>query len=299
MKTLGLFDSGLLPRDKLISVGLLFLGIMAMYLPSYVGLAKGTWTDSEEMHGPIVLAVAIWAFWNLRFKLLDAQPDRWSSLLGWPLIVLGMVAFFLGKTLDILVLEIGSQILVVAGSLLLLGGIQALRLSVFPLIFLVFMVPLPGNLIDSLTGSLKQVVSVVAENILYYAGYPIARSGVILTVGQYQLLVADACSGLKSMFSLSAIGFLYIYLVEHKSLAKNILLASALLPIAFAANVLRVIVLILVTYYFGDAAGQGFVHDFAGIILFVLSILLLASFDKLISIGASVFKSVKRQPTLS
>jgi exosortase B len=295
MKTLDFPAANQAPRNKLLPIGLLLLGILAMYLPSYVGLARGTWTDSEEMHGPIVLAVAIWAFWNLRFKLLETKPDRWSGLLAWPLIVLGLTAFFLGKTLDILVLEISSQILVVAGSLLLFGGVQALRLSVFPLIFLIFMVPLPGNLIDSLTGSLKQVVSVVAENILYFAGYPIARSGVILTVGQYQLLVADACSGLKSMFSLSAIGFLYIYLVEHKSLAKNILLASALLPIAFAANVLRVIVLILVTYHFGDAAGQGFVHDFAGIVLFVLSILLLASFDKLISLAAPTFNALKRR----
>jgi exosortase B len=295
MKTLDFPAANQAPRNKLLPIGLLLLGVLAMYLPSYVGLARGTWTDSEEMHGPIVLAVAIWAFWNLRFKLLETKPDRWSALLAWPLIVLGLTAFFLGKTLDILVLEISSQILVVAGSLLLFGGVQALRLSVFPLIFLIFMVPLPGNLIDSLTGSLKQVVSVVAENILYFAGYPIARSGVILTVGQYQLLVADACSGLKSMFSLSAIGFLYIYLVEHKSLAKNILLASALLPIAFAANVLRVIVLILVTYHFGDAAGQGFVHDFAGIVLFVLSILLLASFDKLISLAATTFNALKRR----
>jgi exosortase B len=286
-----------LPQAQKIALAVLALGILVLYIPSYIGLANGTWTDSEEMHGPIVLAVAGWAFWNLRFKLLETHAQPSSSVFAWLFIALGLLALFVGRTLDILVLEIGSQILVVAGSALLLGGFSALRLSIFPLIFLFFMVPLPGNLIDSMTGSLKQVVSVVAENLLYTAGYPIARSGVILTVGQYQLLVADACSGLKSMFSLSAIGFLYIYLVEHKSLPKNLLLASALLPIAFVANVIRVIVLILVTYYFGDAAGQGFVHDFAGIVLFVLSILLLAGFDKLLSFIAMVFNAIRTRRT--
>jgi exosortase len=110
--------------------------------------------------------------------------------------------------------------------------------------------------------------------------YPIARSGVMITIGQYQLLVADACSGLRSMFSLSAIGFLYIYLTEHKSFKRNLMLALSLIPIAFLANLIRVMVLILVTYHFGDAAGQGFIHDFAGLGIFVFSVLTLYSFDK-------------------
>ena len=96
----------------------------------------------------------------------------------------------------------------VAGALLLLKGPPALRVAWFAVFYMVFMIPLPGILVDAITGPLKQWVSVIVEGMLYAAGYPIARTGVTMTIGQYQLLVADACSGLNSMFSLSALGTL-------------------------------------------------------------------------------------------
>jgi exosortase len=142
------------------------------------------------------------------------------------------------------------------------------------------MVPLPGVLVDSLTLPLKHAVSVVAEQLLYWAGYPVARRGVVLTVGQYELLVADACSGLHSMFSLSALGLLYLHLVRHTNWVRNALLIVSILPIAFAANILRVLVLVLVTYHLGDAAGQGFLHGSAGIVLFMAALLMLLLLDQ-------------------
>jgi exosortase B len=268
---------------QLASILMLTLGFFAIYLPSYYSLSKTVWSESDEMHGPIVLAVAIWALYSLRGKILSL-PEKPNHFLGWPLLCLGAICFLVGKGLGILVLEIGSQVIVLSACLLLLSGASALRLALFPLVFLVFMVPLPGNLVDSMTGSLKQVVSVIAEQLLYWMGYPIARSGVMLTIGQYQLLVADACSGLKSMFSLSAIGFLYIYLVGYKRKTRNALLIAALLPIAFVANIMRVMVLILVTYHFGDAAGQGFVHDFAGMALFIFAVLVLTAYDSFLGL---------------
>jgi len=102
--------------------------------------------------------------------------------------------------------------------------------------------------------------------------YPIARTGVILSIGQYQMEVANACSGLNSMYSLSAIGILYLYLMRHTSVQRNVILVASLWPIAFLANIIRVIALVLITYYFGDAAGQGFFHGFAGIALFSIAI---------------------------
>jgi exosortase B len=260
----------------------LAFGFLALYIPSYFALSRTVWVDSEEMHGPIVLAVACWALFGLRTKLKE-QLGEGNLWLGLTTLLFGLFLFASGKLLNILVLEIGSQVIVLLACALLIGGWKAVKLIAFPLVFLIFMVPLPGNLIDAITGSLKQVVSVVAEQVLYWAGYPIARSGVIITVGQYQLLVADACSGLKSLFSLSAVGVLYIYLVSHKNRFRNILLAVAIIPIAFIANVVRVIVLILVTYHFGDAAGQGFIHDFAGMALFLLATVALVTFDGLLA----------------
>jgi exosortase B len=269
--------------NSLTPLVILLVGFFALYLPAYWELSNTRWTESDEMHGPIVLAVAAWALWSIKDQLRTTIIDK-PSPLGWIVLAFGLLCFGIGRLLEIQVLAVGSQVFVLAGGLLLLGGWQALKLGVFPLAFLFFAIPLPGNFIDALTGELKQVVSVIAEAILYKAGYPIARSGVMLTIGQYQLLVADACSGLKSMFSLSAIGFLYIYLVKHESFSRNVLLALALIPIAFVANILRVLTLILVTYHFGDAAGQGFVHDFAGIVLFVIAIIVLSVFDALLGL---------------
>jgi exosortase B len=200
-------------------------------------------------------------------------------VIGWVLLVVGLLAYALGRSLEILLLEVGSQIPVMLGALLITQGTRAVRALWFALFFLVFMIPLPGFIVDTATGPLKQYISVIAENVLYAAGYPIARSGVMLTVGPYQLLVADACSGLHSMFSLSAMGLLYLYLMQRTSIARNLIIMAAILPIAFVANVVRVMVLVLVTYHLGDEAGQGFLHGFAGIMLFIIGLLFLFVLD--------------------
>ena len=136
---------------------------------------------------------------------------------------------------------------------------------------------------DGLTGSLKQSVSVIAEQILYLASYPVARNGVVLIIGPYQLLVADACSGINSMFSLSAIGLLYLYLMHRTSWIHNGLILASLLPIAFCANIVRVLLLVLVTYYYGDAAGQGFIHSFSGMVMFVVALIVILLLDAILA----------------
>jgi exosortase B len=163
--------------------------------------------------------------------------------------------------------------------LLVVRGTAALRALWFPLFFFVFMIPIPGILVDSLTGPLKRHVSEIAEQVLYVAGYPIARSGVTLTIGPYQLLVADACSGLNSMYSLTALGLLYLYLMQHRSVLRNLIIGAAILPVAFGANIIRVIFLVLVTYHLGDEAGQGFLHGFSGMVLFIVALGLLFTLD--------------------
>ena len=162
-------------------------------------------------------------------------------------------------------------------------GWAALRAFWFPVLFVAFMVPLPGVFVDALTGPLKQYVSEVTTQILHWAGYPIARSGVIITIGQYQLLVADACSGLNSMFSLSALGLLFMYLTARASLLHNAIMLASILPIAFAANIVRVMALILITYHFGDEAGQGFLHGAAGILLLIVALGILLVLDAVLA----------------
>jgi exosortase B len=258
------------------------LGLMVLYVPTYWTLAHGIWNSDEQAHGPIVLVVALYLIWQHRSVFTQdsiVPPSLGEMAWGWILLVIGLLAYALGRSQDILIFEIGSQIPVILGALLITLGIRAARTLWFALFFLVFMIPLPGFFVDAATGPLKQYISIISENVLYAVGYPIARSGVTLTVGPYQLLVADACSGLHSMFSLSAMGLLYLYLMQHTRISRNLVIMAAILPIAFVANVVRVMVLVLVTYHLGDEAGQGFLHGFAGIMLFVIALLFLFVLD--------------------
>jgi len=258
------------------------LGLLVLYVPTYWMLAHGIWNSEEQAHGPIVLIVTLFLIWQQRALFLadvGTPPTRGQTAIGWTLLVIGLLVYALGRSQDILIFEIGSQIPVILGVLLITLGAKAARALWFALLFLVFMIPLPGFIVDAATGPLKQYISIIAEQVLYAAGYPIARSGVMLTVGPYQLLVADAGSGLHSMFSLSAMGLLYLYLMQRSSVTRNLIIMAAILPIAFVANVVRVMVLVLVTYHLGDEAGQGFLHGFAGIMLFIIGLLFLFVLD--------------------
>ena len=269
--------SAKLPLAWLIAIA----GFAAMYLPLYWWAANGIWETEEQGHGAIVLAVMLWLFWTLRHKI-DQAPAEPAPALGWPLFVVGLFVYFVGRMYDISIFEFASQPLVVAGVLLLLRGTPAIRLAWFPLLYFVFMIPLPGILVDAITGSLKGRVADLVETLLYAAGYPIARSGVILSIGQYQLQVADACSGLHSMFSLSALGTLFMYIMARKSKLHNVIMLAAILPIAFVANVVRVMTLVLITYYLGDEAGQGFLHGAAGMVLMLVALVSLFMLDALL-----------------
>jgi exosortase B len=266
------------------AAALLLLGFAALYLPSYLELARRVWPTDEQGHGPIILALGLWLLYGQRHALsaLPVQPDK---ALGGGLLVIGVLMYALGRTQGMLVFEVLSQHLVVIGLLLLFLGRRAVRLIWFPLFFLLFIVPLPSSLVGSLTAPLKAAVSAVAAKLLYATGYPVARAGVMLSVGHYQLLVADACAGLNSMFTLEALGLLYMNLMRYTSAARNVTLAVLIIPISFAANVTRVLVLVLVTYHFGDAAGQGFVHGFAGMVLFIVGLLLILATDWLLRLA--------------
>jgi exosortase B len=264
------------------------LGLLALYLPVFYEFARTIWQTEEHGHGPIVLAVIVWLLWQKRDDLL--VPGVPALRIGLITLALGLLVYLFGRVHDITILEIAALLPILAGALLALRGWKVLQLMWFPLFFVIFMIPLPSVFVDALTGPLKQYVSEIAEQILYSAGYPVGRTGVTLTVGQYQLLVADACSGLNSMYSLSALGILYLYLARHSSWIHNGLIIASILPIAFAANVIRVLVLVVITYHLGDAAGQGFLHGAAGIVLVMAALAVLLVLD-------SSLRKIFRPPT--
>ena len=257
-----------------------FIGLIALFVPTYVDLARSIWASEAQAHGPIILGVALFFFWR-QHRAIHALPASPASA-GWPAFVFGLLLYILGRSQDILIFEVGSQIVIVGSLLLIIRGWAALRLAWFPLFFMLFMIPLPGAVVDALTLPMKMAVSQVAEHILYAVGYPIARTGVILQIGQYKLLVADACAGLQTLFTLEALGLLYLNLVRHDSLFRNVALAILIVPISFTANVIRVMALTLITYHYGDAAGQGYLHGFAGMVLFISALLLIIGVDSVL-----------------
>ncbi len=259
----------------------ILIGILVLFLPTYYDLDRTLWNSEEGAHGPIVLLVALWFFWKKREVLLS-EVITTQPVLGAGVLFLGILTYAVGRSENILLFEIGSEIIILVGVLLLMRGGQAVIKLWFPLLFLIFMIPLPSSIVDAATGPLKYYISVLVEQLLYLAGYPVARNGVVLTIGTYQLLVADACSGLNSMFSLSAMGILYLYIMQHTSKLRIVLLLLSIWPVAFLANMLRVLILSLITYYLGDEAGQGFLHGFAGIMLFIAALLFLMGLDSLL-----------------
>ena len=254
-------------------------GLAVLYVPSLADLFRGIWSKDEQMHGPIVLGIACWLMYRNWSAMLVASAGKPGSNWGWLFCVFALLLYTVGRSQDILLFEIGSVIWLLLGIILLTHGAAALKAQWFALFFMLFMVPLPGVVVDTVTLPMKMAVSYVAEVVLYNVGYPIGRNGVILQIGQYMLLVADACAGLHTLLTLEALGLLYLNLVRRDSLFRNLGLAILIVPISFAANVIRVMALSLITYHFGDAAGQGFLHGFAGMVLFLSALLLIIGFD--------------------
>lgn len=272
-----------LPAPRQLMLGAMVgLAMGLLYLPTLRDLANGGWATDVLGHSPVVLAVSLWLLWK-RWPAAAGeavpQDGQWA---GWSLVLLALLVYALGRSQAVLTMEAGSLVILISGLVLLFRGRAALREVAFPIFFMLFMVPLPGGFVDAVTQPMKLAVSWVAESILYNVGYPISRTGVILAIGPYQLLVADACAGLHTLFTLEALGLLYLNLVTTASWGRNIALAVLIVPISFSANVIRVIVLTLITYHFGDAAGQGFLHEFAGMVLFISGLILTVMADSLL-----------------
>lgn len=268
-------------RESLRTGWPLLLALLLFILPVYIELSGTLWEEENYSHGPVILLVCIWLFWREWPRFL-ALPSEGQPIWGGLLLFAAGLLFLVGRSQAIPLLELPGQIVMLLGLILLFKGWSGARVYWFALLFMLFLVPIPGLLLYSLTHVLKQQVSVMAESILFYLDYPIAREGVTLTIGQYQLLVADACSGMNSIIALSALGLLYLFLNPRSDWVRVMIILLMIIPIAVVANLIRVMALILITYYFGDEAGQGFVHSLAGILLFACSLTLIYMLDNLL-----------------
>lgn len=251
-------------------------------VPTFYRLGVQVWSRDIGAHGPIVLATGLWLLWR---RLPDMTAEAKPGPL--PLTILGILVslpiYAFGRAYDVISMEAAGLYGFAISLLHDRFGLWTLARNWFPLLYLGLLLPLPGWMIDQFTAPLKLLVSMLSFGIVEPMGVPIVREGVTMTVGPYQLLVEDACSGLNSLIGLIAITLFYIYLLRNAGWRYSLFLLCLIIPVAIAANVLRIVTLILLTYHFGDAVGQGFLHVTAGLFLFAVALVLMFAIDNVAS----------------
>lgn len=278
---------------------LMGVAILGAYIPTIRGLINGPWQTEQEGHGPLIIAASLWLVWQARERLMRAKIDP-APVMGWTILIVGLVFLYLSRLQQgLLTVEMGSILPVIVGSILICAGWPTLRALAFPLTFLVFAVPMPDWLVDAMTVPLKVFISDTVTRVLYAVGFPIAQNGVMIMIGSYQLLVKDACSGMNSIFALSAIGVFYVYAFRWKDKLRSLLLLLAIIPITILANFFRVFALVLMAYYGGPDLIEGIVHDLTGISLFVMALLLLFAFDGVLGVVRSLVLRFQRKTAVA
>jgi exosortase B len=255
----------------MLAIGCLALCVLIAFFPTFAKLYAGPWQTEQEGHGPLIILAAAWLTWQCVPRLRGAKMAP-APVAGWLALLIGLALLILCRSQDVLMIEVASQLPILAGCILLVGGWRVLRILAFPLAFLIFSIPPPGWMMDAFTVPLKGMVSDWVAEILYDLDFPVAQNGVMIMIGPYQLMVKDACAGMNSIFALSAIGVFYIHEFVRNSWPRAIVLLLAIVPITVAANFLRVVALVLIAYYFGIEAIEGVFHDLTGFALFVVAL---------------------------
>jgi exosortase len=269
------------PRSLVTPANLILaLGLAVLALPTMYQVARVSWSTEQGGHGPLVLATGAWLLWR-ELKSGNAEVRPGAPVAG-ALALLGCLAIFvLARITGVLEVEAFAMYgALVAAAYLLFGG-AIIRMIWFPLVYLAFTLPPPDTVVAAITQPIKIAISEGVVALLYALGYPVASSGVMIYIGQYQLLVAAACAGLNSIVTLGALCLFYVYLRHRSNFTAFIVISIAAIPIAMFSNFVRVLALVLVTYYFGESAAQGFIHDFAGLLMFSVALLTVFAVDQL------------------
>jgi exosortase len=257
---------------------LLIVGLVAFIVPTMIDVARDSWASEQGAHGPIVLVTGIWLLLG-EWREARITPKPGSMPLALAMLAPLLLLFTLSRIAGIIEIEGFAMYATLIVAAYAMWGAPLIKRIWFPLIYLLFVFPPPDTLFAMITQPLKIAVSQSAVFLLGKFGYPIAGSGVMIQIGQYQMLVAAACAGLNSLLSLTALGLFYTYLRHKSNLAYMVFLVACILPIAVLANVVRVILLLLITYHFGEAAGQGFFHELAGMTMFTVALLTIFVID--------------------
>jgi exosortase len=258
----------------LILVGWLYASILSRLV--------NQWShDANFSHGFFVPAFSLFVLWQERSRLsaLDAKPSWW----GLAMVLAALGILILGNLGAELFLSRASLLLLIAGLVVFFQGWQYFRAVLFPWAFLILMIPIPSIIFNQITFPLQLLASKVASNVLPLAGVPVLREGNVIGLPLMQLEVAEACSGIRSLLSLATLTIIYGYLMES-GIWIRALLALASVPIAVAANSLRIVGTGLLVQYWDPEKAEGFFHLFSGWLIFVLSLAMLFIVHKLLRV---------------
>jgi exosortase A len=255
-------------RTTLLKSAILVACLALLYFRILQGLASDWIHMPDFSHGFLIPIVSFYLVYERRKELSILSPS--TAWTGFGLIVFGILLLLLGNLAAEYFTMRFSMLVVLGGIVLFLLGKEFFKTLIFPIIFLIFMIPIPSVLMDRITFPMQLFASKVAAKSLYLIGIPVLREGNIILLANTSLEVAEACSGIRSLISLLALSVVYAYF-SQKTTLKRVLLILSTFPIAIIANAARVTGTGILAHHYGDKVAQGFFHGFSGWILFVVA----------------------------
>ena len=259
-------------KRLMLPAGLLVLLMGLLYAPVAPLLVWQWWNNPNYSHGFIVPLFAAYLVWTRREKIQSLTAKPYNA--GLLLILFGLASYYVGTLGAELFTSRASFIVVLAGLILFLGGLDYLKALAFPLGYLIFMIPLPAIVFNAIAFPLQLLASKVGTLVMQSIGIPVLREGNLLYLHNMTMEVVEACSGIRSLISLLALAAAFAYLFTKSSWKRMVLVASAV-PIALAANALRVAGMGALAHWVSVEAAEGFFHYFSGWTIFLLAMVLL------------------------
>lgn len=246
---------------------------LALYAPVYINFAGTAWLRPENAHIPFILAICVGlAFARLTSNALPVSRTLLEMVLGFCLLSAGLLAYVWSRIQEVDLVLSASQIPIALGATLTIFGFKGISRGWFVFVLSLYLVTWPGWAIDMITFPLKMLVSQWVTSGLFALGMPVSHEGAIISAGSYELLVANACAGLNSLIALTSIGVVYLYIMQRKRRRTILTTLIFLAPIAIAANMVRVALLVTITLQFGYDAGQSFLHEASGLVMFAAAL---------------------------
>jgi exosortase len=262
-------------------IGILFLAIIVAYFPIMKGLVS-TWYGYEEYsHGFLVLPFCFYIIWRKRHTL-SALPIE-TSRLGLPLIIFSLLLYLLSHFAEIMTTAYLSLPLFASGIIMYFFGLQIYKELIFPVFFMLFMIPVPSQIYSSLTIPLQLFVSNISVLTAKLLGISVYREGNVILNSNFTLQVVNACSGLRTMISLMFISSIFAYFTLKSNFMKAVLLVSGI-PVAVIVNIIRILVIVAALYYFKYDLTTGGGHTLLGVFIFFLALFIIALIKGVLSI---------------